>query len=79
MKINEQDKLLFDALQRSETGTQLVSYMRRLQDDICDVRSSDDIDPKVRKAVAEQIERHLIKPIVGTPKPQETKKKSEYS
>lgn len=46
MKLTKQDIELFKALSKSELGKNLVDYLNRLSDHICDVRSMKPEDTK---------------------------------
>lgn len=64
MHLLEEDKQMFDALQKSELGNQLVAYLRRLSDSVCDVRTMGEGDtPETMKKVATIIEKDLIQRI----------------
>lgn len=66
MKITPQDKEMFNALAKSQIGTNLINYLERLEDFICDSRTWSEGDTKesalmASKAIKEHI-RGKIKP-----------------
>lgn len=55
---------MFETLSKSELGNQLVSYLLRLSNSVCDVRTMDEGDtPETMKRVAMVIEKDLIQRI----------------
>lgn len=69
MKLTTKDIELFKALSRSDLGTSLVDYLKRLSDNICDSRQwkEDDTKESTTKA-AEYIQRNLIDKVRTPPK-----------
>jgi hypothetical protein len=64
MRLLEEDKQMFETLSKSELGNQLVSYLLRLSNSVCDVRTMDEGDtPETMKRVAMVIEKDLIQRI----------------
>ena len=64
MRLLEEDIQMFDTLSKSELGNQLVSYLKRLSDSVCDVRTMAEGDtPETMKRAAMVIERDLIQRI----------------
>lgn len=61
MRLTEQDQKLFDALNGSDIGKYLVSYLERLNVDVCDARNWPDGAGKDQALfVAETIQKHII-------------------
>jgi len=66
MRLTDTDKDLFEALNQSALGKQLIDYLTRLQADICDVRNIGDTDiagvkftaDKIQSAIIDKISKH---------------------
>ncbi len=64
MHLLEEDIVMFETLSKSEMGNQLVSYLKRLSDSVCDVRTMAEGDtPETMKRVSMIIEKDLIQRI----------------
>lgn len=62
MKLTETDKKMFKMLYNSGTGKQLVDYLRRVQDHICDSRHWKEGDTRESALhAAREIENHIIR------------------
>lgn len=60
MKITKEDKDLFDNLSNSQMGRQLLDYLDRLSDNICDARNWGEGDTKESTTKAAQsIKKHI--------------------
>lgn len=78
MKLTEQDNALFDSLNRTETGRQLIDYLTRLQDSMCDLRNLGDGDPKAKVAAADEIQKHIVDKIKLRHQKMEKKEGNQY-